>query len=67
MTGKQVESWEVAYFNGAAILDEIPVANRDQTDQVAFRDRSGGGFSTHDKFTRVRWKIIFTLSNVLFA
>lgn len=38
LTGRQVESWEVAYFNGAAILDEIPVANRDQTDQVVFRD-----------------------------
>ena len=44
-TGKQVESWEVAYFNGAAILDEIPVSNRDQTDQVVFRDRGGGGQS----------------------
>ena len=44
-TGKQVESWEVAYFNGAAILDEIPVANRDETDQVVFRDRGGGGQS----------------------
>ena len=55
MTGKQVESWEVAYFNGAAILDEIPVANRDQTDQVAFRDRSGaGGYGTQDIFARVR-------------
>ena len=57
MTGKQVESWEVAYFNGAAILDEIPVANRDQTDQIAFRDRSGGGgggYGTQDIFTRVR-------------
>jgi len=44
-TGKQVESWEVAYFNGAAILDEIPVANRDQTDQVVFRGRRGDGQS----------------------
>ena len=41
LTGRQVEEWEVAYFNGAAILDEIPVANRDQTNQVAFR--YGGG------------------------
>jgi len=23
-----VEPWEVAYFNGAALLDEIPVATR---------------------------------------
>ena len=45
VTGRQVESWEVAYFNGAAILDEIPVSNRDQTDQVVFRDRGGGGQS----------------------
>ena len=45
VTGRQVESWELAYFNGAAILDEIPVSNRDQTDQVVFRDRGGGGQS----------------------
>ena len=45
VTGRQVEPWEVAYFNGAAILDEIPVANRDRTDQVVFRDRGGGGQS----------------------
>ena len=45
VTGRQVESWEVAYFNGAAILDEIPVSNRDHTDQVVFRDRGGGGQS----------------------
>ena len=45
VTGRQVEPWEVAYFNGAAILDEIPVSNRDQTDQVVFRDRGGGGLS----------------------
>lgn len=44
LTGRQVEAWEVAYFNGAAILDEIPVANREQTDQIAFRDRGESGF-----------------------
>ena len=47
VTGRQVESWEVAYFNGAAILDEIPVANRDQTDQIAFRDRTGSHTQNH--------------------
>ena len=46
LTGKQVESWEVAYFNGAAILDEIPVSNRDQTDQVVFREGNTAGSST---------------------
>ena len=46
LTGRQVESWEVAYFNGAAILDEIPVSNRDQTDQVVFREGNTAGSST---------------------
>ena len=46
LTGRQVESWEVAYFNGAAILDEIPVSNRDQTDQVVFREGNTTGSST---------------------
>ena len=34
-----VEPWEVAYFNGAALLDEIPVATRDTHEQFALRDR----------------------------
>ena len=51
VTGRQVESWEVAYFNGAAILDEIPVSNRDQTDQVVFRDR---GEEDSHKINKVR-------------
>ena len=35
-----VEPWEVAYFNGAALLDEIPVGNRDTHEQYALRDHS---------------------------
>lgn len=34
-----VEPWEVAYFNGAALLDEIPVGTRDTHEQYALRDR----------------------------
>ena len=30
LTGRRVEPWEVAFFNGAAILDAIPVQSRDQ-------------------------------------
>jgi hypothetical protein len=42
LTGRRIEPWEVAFFNGAAILDVIPVQTRDQhQDQVAFR---GGSF-----------------------
>ena len=35
-----VEPWEVAYFNGAALLDEIPVGNRDTHEQYALRDHN---------------------------
>ncbi len=35
-----VEPWEVAYFNGAALLDEIPVGTRDTHEQYALRDHS---------------------------
>ncbi len=42
LTGRRVEPWEVAFFNGAAILDVIPVHTRDEhQEQVAFR---GGSF-----------------------
>ena len=42
LTGRRVEPWEVAFFNGAAILDVIPVQSRDHDlEQVAFR---GGSF-----------------------
>ena len=42
LTGRRVEPWEVAFFNGAAILDVIPVQSRDHdSEQVAFR---GGSF-----------------------
>ena len=43
LTGRRVEPWEVAFFNGAAILhDVIPVQTRDHdSEQVAFR---GGSF-----------------------
>ena len=42
LTGRRVEPWEVAFFNGAAILDAIPVQSRDEdAEQVAFR---GGSF-----------------------
>ena len=34
-----VEPWEVAYFNGAALLDEIPVGTRDTHEQYALRDQ----------------------------
>ena len=34
----RVEPWEVAYFNGGVILDEIPVGNRDTHEQYALRD-----------------------------
>ena len=40
--GPDAEPWEVAYFNGAAILDTIPVKTRDSTDQVVFRDGKSG-------------------------
>ena len=31
------EPWNMAFFNGAAIMDDIPVSNRDIHDQIAFR------------------------------
>ena len=36
----RVEPWEVAYFNGGIILDEIPVGNRDTHEQYALRDHN---------------------------
>ena len=57
LTGRQVEAWEVAYFNGAAILDEIPVANRDQTDQIAFRDGGESGCRIQNAPRQVSWKV----------
>ena len=35
--GQTVNTHEVAYFNGGAVLDDIPVQSRDDTDQVVFR------------------------------
>jgi hypothetical protein len=40
MSGRKVEPWEMAFFNGGAIMDEIPVSSRDLHDQIAFRDGS---------------------------
>ncbi len=41
LAGRRVDPWEVAYFNGAAVLDEIPVRGRaDNVEQVAFRGPS---------------------------
>merc|ERR1712141_343681 len=38
LDSRNLEPWEVAFFNGGAIMDEIPVSNRDIHDQVVFRD-----------------------------
>ena len=35
--GQTVNTYEVAYFNGGAVLDDIPVQTREETDQVVFR------------------------------
>lgn len=35
---RQPEPWEMAFSNGAAILDEIPVYSRESHVQLAFRD-----------------------------
>ena len=35
--GQTINTHEVAYFNGGAVLDDIPVQSRDDTDQVVFR------------------------------
>jgi len=36
--GQTVSPYEVAYFNGGAVLDDIPVQSRETTDQVVFRE-----------------------------
>ena len=37
------DPWEASYFNGGAILQEIPVRGRaDNVEQVAFRPQDGG-------------------------
>ena len=38
LENRNMEPWEMAFFNGGAIMDEIPVSNRDIHDQVVFRD-----------------------------
>ena len=35
--GRRLEPWEAAFFNGGAIMDEIPMPNRDIHEQLAFR------------------------------
>ena len=35
----EYEPWEMAFINGGAIMDEIPVSNRDIHEQVVFRDQ----------------------------
>ena len=37
-TRLEYEPWEMAFINGGAIMDEIPVSNRDVHEQVVFRD-----------------------------
>ena len=31
------DAWEIAFSNGGAIMDEIPVFSRDTHDQIAFQ------------------------------
>ena len=38
-TRLEYEPWEMAFINGGAIMDEIPVSNRDIHEQVVFRDQ----------------------------
>ena len=33
------DAWEIAFSNGGAIMDEIPVFSRDTHDQIAFQVR----------------------------
>merc|ERR1711997_1036520 len=33
------DAWEIAFSNGGAIMDEIPVFSRDTHDQIAFQDQ----------------------------
>ena len=40
--GRRVEPWEVAFYNGGAIMDEIPMPNRDIHEQLAFRSNQSG-------------------------
>ena len=34
-----LDTWELAFANGGAIMDEIPVSTRDTHEQLAFQDQ----------------------------
>ncbi len=63
LTGRKVEPWEVAFFNGGAILDEIPIQTRDTTEQIAFREPRNTG-AENSNSSQVRVKGTFTLSGM---
>ena len=40
-----VDQDDIGFFNKGAILDEIPVSNRDTHEQIAFRDPNKSGIN----------------------